>query len=101
MSELISWAAVLLTLALVAGLWRSVIGPTLADRLLAIQLLGTGGVALCVLLMAAFDQPVMLDVALVLALLAAVGAIALTRQHWHSDNDGQQPSIHREEGERR
>jgi len=38
-------ALLLLLITLAGGLIRSLLGPTLADRMLAIQLLGTGGVA--------------------------------------------------------
>lgn len=99
MSELMVGAAVLLMLALAIGLWRSVVGPTLPDRLLAIQLLGTGGAALCVLFMAAFENPDLLDIALVISLLAAVGAVALTRHNWQSQIDDDAGSTQSERGD--
>jgi multicomponent Na+:H+ antiporter subunit F len=78
-------AALLLLLTLVAGLLRALRGPTLEDRLLSVQLLGTGGVALLMLLATALQQPALVDVALVLALLAAIAAAALTRQEISDD----------------
>jgi multicomponent Na+:H+ antiporter subunit F len=71
---------VLLLLSLIAGLLRALIGPGLQDRMLSIQLIGTGGVALLILLSLQLAIPFLVDVALVLALLAAVAAAALTRR---------------------
>ncbi|MCB1772423.1 MAG: multiple resistance and pH regulation protein F [Gammaproteobacteria bacterium] len=62
------------------GLVRVMRGPTLADRLTSIQLLGTGGVGVLLLLSQLLRLPSLIDVALVLALLAAVIAAALTRR---------------------
>lgn len=73
---------VLLLLALVvlatmtAGLLRAFHGPTTADRMMAAQLLGTSGVAILLLLWPLFDLLALIDVALVLALLAAVAVAA-------------------------
>jgi len=83
MSEFTPWlliALLLLLLSLVAGLARALRGPTLQDRMLSVQLLGTGGVALLLLMASLQGMPSLLDVALVLALLAAVAAVALTRR---------------------
>ncbi len=73
-------AALLLFVTLVTGLIRALIGPSLQDRMLSIQLLGTGGVALLILLGLLLDIEALVDTALVLALLAAVAAAALTRR---------------------
>lgn len=75
--------ALLLTLA--GGLVRALRGPTVQDRMLSVQLLGTGGVALLLLMSALVASPPLLDVALVLALLAAVAAAALTRREVDRD----------------
>ncbi|MEJ2309924.1 MAG: monovalent cation/H+ antiporter complex subunit F [Gammaproteobacteria bacterium] len=73
-------AILLLLLTLATGLVRALLGPSLQDRMLSIQLLGTGGVGLLILLALQLDIPALIDVALVLALLAAVAAAALTRR---------------------
>lgn len=69
-----------LLLALSIGVVRALLGPTLGDRMLSVQLLGTGGVGLLLLLSYLQELPALLDVALVLSLLAAVAAAALTRR---------------------
>lgn len=73
---LVSLLVLLLTLML--GAVRALLGPTLEDRMLSVQLFGTGGVALLLLLGALVEVPALFDVALVLALLSAVAAAAFT-----------------------
>ena len=64
-------------LAVVAlGLVRILRGPTDADRIMAAQLLGTGGIAALLLIGAATDLSAAKDVALSLALLAAFASAA-------------------------
>lgn len=65
-------------LSLGAALWRVWLGPARADRMMAAQLIGTGGVALLVLLAPLQDWAV-LDVALALALLAALAAVGFVK----------------------
>lgn len=76
-------ALLLATIAL--GLLRALRGPSLEDRLMAGLLLGTGGVAFLLLLSLVLDASALLDVALLLALLAAVIAAALTRREVAND----------------
>jgi multicomponent Na+:H+ antiporter subunit F len=78
-------ALVLLLLTLLIGLARTIIGPSLQDRMLSVQLLGTGGVAVLLLMAALFRASALLDVALVLALLAVVAVAALTRRGENDD----------------
>jgi len=74
--------ALFLLLCLGAGMWRVLRGPTVADRMLAVQLFGTTAVAILLLLAQAMAIPALLDVALVFALLAAVTAVAFVRRAW-------------------
>ncbi len=63
-------------LAMVAlGLIRILRGPTEADRMMAAQLLGSGGIA-ALLLASAARLPSIVDVALTMALLAAFASVA-------------------------
>ena len=71
-------AAAVFVLATVAlGLIRILRGPGDVDRMMAAQLLGTGGVAALLLLGVATDMNAITDLALVLALLAAFASVAL------------------------
>lgn len=64
-------------LAMVAvGLIRVLHGPADADRMMAAQLLGTGGIAALLMMAAALGLTALVDVALVLALLAAFASVA-------------------------
>jgi len=77
--------SLLLLLTMVLGLLRALRGPSLQDRMLSVLLLGTGGVGLLLLLAFMLGQPALVDVALVLALLAAMTAAALTRRQAGDD----------------
>ena len=67
---------VLLTVA--ADLARILWGPAHADRMMAAQLCGTGGVATLLLVAGATDLAGVVDVALVLGLLAAFASVAFS-----------------------
>lgn len=69
-------AAAFILGAVALGLWRILRGPKDVDRILAPQLLGTGGVAALVLLGEASQESAVADVAVVLALLAAFASVA-------------------------
>ena len=77
--------AVLLLLTMVLGFLRALRGPSLQDRMLSVLLLGSGGVGLLLLLAFMLQQPALIDVALILALLAAMLAAALTRREASDD----------------
>jgi multicomponent Na+:H+ antiporter subunit F len=73
-------AAAGFVLAMVAlGLVRILRGPGDADRIMAAQLLGTGGIAALLLLSEAMNLPPAADVALILALLAAFVSVAFVK----------------------
>ena len=80
MSELLLIASVLLGFNLVLSLLAMLRQPTASDHMLSAQLLGTNGVGLMLLLALSREQSRLIDVALVLALLAAVVVIAFTRR---------------------
>ena len=80
---LLALAALLLALA--AGLLRALRGPGLEDRMLSVLLLGTGGTGMLLLMAFIFERAALVDVALVLALLAAMTAAALTRREAGDD----------------
>lgn len=76
MTDFLLAAALIVLGAVALGLMRLLYGPSDADRLMAAQLLGTGGMAVLALIAAATHTPAAVDVALVLALLAAFIAAA-------------------------
>ena len=76
MGEFLLAAASLILLAVAVGLARVLRGPSDVERLMALQLLGTGGIAALLLIAYATSVPGVDDVALGFALLAALAAIA-------------------------
>jgi multicomponent Na+:H+ antiporter subunit F len=72
-------SAFVILINIAASLVRVLKGPTRADRMMGAQLIGTGGVAILVLLSMVHQQPGVLDVALLLALLAALAAVAFVK----------------------
>jgi multicomponent Na+:H+ antiporter subunit F len=76
MSELLFVAAGLIMLTVAVGLARILRGSDDVERLMAVQLFGTGGIAALLLIAYATNVPGVEDVALGLALLAAFATIA-------------------------
>ena len=76
MNELLLAAAGLIVLTVAVGLARILRGSEDVERLMAVQLLGTGGIAALLLIAYATNVPGVEDVALGLALLAAFAIIA-------------------------
>lgn len=74
---------ILLTMAV--GLARIFRGPASSDRLMAAQLIGSGGVAVLLLLAAALQSVSVIDVALMLAILAVFASVGFV--NW-SGEDG-------------
>ena len=87
MTELLALSTLGLMLSLFLGLLRVLRGPGAGDRMLATQLIGTTGVGMLLLLSLLLDQPALIDVALILALLAAVAAAAFTGQQRETGHD--------------
>lgn len=69
----------LLSLTMMLAFIRLVRGPSLPDRVIALDLIGTLGMGMIALYAIARNQPALLDVAIVLALLSFLGTIAFAR----------------------
>ena len=63
----------------IAVAYRAVAGPTNQDRVLAVNILGTNTVIVLALLAVALDEPALVDIALVYALLNFALAIAISK----------------------
>ena len=79
MDEFLLSAAAFVLLMVALGLVRVARGPGYADRMMAAQLLGTGGIATLLLVGAAVGEAAVVDVALTLALLSAFASIAFVK----------------------
>jgi multicomponent Na+:H+ antiporter subunit F len=85
MDEFLLSAAAFVLLMVALGLVRVARGPGYADRMMAAQLLGTGGIGALLLVGAAVREVAVVDVALTLALLAAFTSIAFVKFMAHKD----------------
>jgi multicomponent Na+:H+ antiporter subunit F len=76
MPDFLFGAALFILGTIAIGLVRIFYSRQAADCMMAAQLIGTGGVAVLLLLAVATDTPSIVDVALMLALLAAFASAA-------------------------
>jgi multicomponent Na+:H+ antiporter subunit F len=76
---LVSIAELMISAAFFIALIRVVWGPTLPDRVVAVDLIGIS--AVCLMVVAAVDsnEPAFLDTAVVIALLGFLGTVAYAR----------------------
>jgi multicomponent Na+:H+ antiporter subunit F len=74
-----AWVALVLLITAFAGVLRTLWGPSTADRILGVQMMGTAGIAFLLVLAQWQQLDVWRDVALVLALLASVISAAMVQ----------------------
>ncbi len=86
MTTILTLLAVLLLASIAVGLTRVVRGPTVTDAMLAALLIGTTGTAIALLFAITLDISSALDVAMTLAVLAAVIGVAFVRCGWPGDD---------------
>lgn len=72
-------ALVLVSLALFLSALRMFRGPSLADRVVALELIASLMVGIIAVVSIVGDQPILIDVAIALALVGFLGAVAFAR----------------------
>lgn len=72
-------AAILIILAVALALYRGVKGPTIYDRVLAVNAIGTKTVVLLAIIGFIYGRPHFLDIALVYALINFIATIAILK----------------------
>lgn len=77
-------AAIALVVAIVLFLVRGLLGPTVYDRVLAANCIGTKTVLLLALLLFIHGRPEFVDIALVYALINFVGTLAVLKLVEHA-----------------
>ncbi|WP_019612360.1 cation:proton antiporter [Thioalkalivibrio sp. AKL7] len=80
----------LLSLALLLGFWRLYLGPTLPDRVVALELIASLTIGFIAVYVISSGRTPFIDVAMVLALtafLAAVGFARYLEKGGHRDDD--------------
>ncbi|WP_026279247.1 MULTISPECIES: monovalent cation/H+ antiporter complex subunit F [unclassified Thioalkalivibrio] len=81
---------VLLSIALLLGFWRLYLGPTLPDRVVALELIASLTIGFIAVYVISSGRTPFIDVAMVLALtafLAAVGFARYLEKGGHRDDD--------------
>jgi multicomponent K+:H+ antiporter subunit F len=79
LATVLPWAAGAFVVALLLAGWRLLRGPTLADRILALDTLYVNSVALLVLIGIYFDTAVFFEVALIIAMMGFVSTVVLAK----------------------
>lgn len=79
LATVLPWAAGAFVVALILSSWRLLRGPTLADRILALDTLYVNSVALLVLIGIYFDTALYFEVALIIAMMGFVSTVALAK----------------------
>ena len=92
MAEFLLAAAAFVVTMVALALWRVLRGPGAADRMMATQLLGTGGIAAVLLLGAATGEDAAVDIALTLALLAAFASFAFVKAKTSTPSEPDRPT---------
>lgn len=81
--SLLDWAIdiafLMLMVAMILSVYRLIRGPSLPDRVVALDLLTVLAVAFSALFAISADQPAFVDVAIALALVAFLATVALAR----------------------
>lgn len=78
-ADVFVFAAALFLVLAIALLYRVVRGPTMQDRVLAVNVLGTNAVVVLALLSVGLGEESLLDVALIYALLNFLMAVAISK----------------------
>lgn len=67
-----------LSVAMILLFVRFLLGPSIADRVIALDLLITTGIGMIAIYSIITDQPTFLDIAMILALIAFLGTVAFS-----------------------
>lgn len=68
----------LLSISIILIFIRFLMGPKMVDRIIALDLIITTGIGFISAYSILYDQPALLDVAMILALIAFLGTVAFT-----------------------
>lgn len=79
MLNLILGVTLFLAFMIVLSIYRALVGPTVSDRIIAINLMTTLVIAIIVLLAYYFDQPSFIDVAILYAMIGFLMTVAVVK----------------------
>lgn len=72
-------AFVMITIALILNLYRMIVGPTVMDRILALDTLYINAIALLILFSLYLGNTLYFEAALLIAVMGFVGTVALSK----------------------
>jgi len=75
----LDYMILLISLAMLVAFVRLILGPKLADRVVAFDTMGIMAISLLILLSLQYKSPLYLDVAFVFALIGFIGTIVFAR----------------------
>jgi multicomponent K+:H+ antiporter subunit F len=79
LAAVVPWAIVGFAVSMLLATWRLLRGPSLADRILALDTLYVNSMALLILVGLRFDTQLFFEAALLIAMLGFVGTVALSK----------------------
>lgn len=79
MALMVAWTIRFLVVSIVVSMVRVVIGPTVADRMIGLNLVAAQTLALLVLISVSMQRTILLDVALVYDIFGFLGILVMTR----------------------
>lgn len=78
--QMVLMAAILiLAVLLILGIIRSVLGPEIADRVIAVNMIGTIVIMMIAILSVMLDQNYLVDVCLIYAMISFLGVVVLCK----------------------
>jgi multicomponent Na+:H+ antiporter subunit F len=80
-------SSLFLLLTIIVGFVRLIKGPSLTDRILAVQLFGSTGISILLLFSAAFSLPSAINIALVFALLSVMTVAGFVKYINHDKHE--------------
>lgn len=80
MNNFFLFAAFFLGFTTLLCLYRVIIGPTLGDRIIGINVIGTKTIVMIAIISALFDESFFIDVVLVYALISFIGSFVIARE---------------------
>lgn len=77
MTKILTFAIVFMSIIIIGSMFRAIKGPSAADRLIAINVIGTKTIILILMISILFKEDYFVDVALVYALISFVASIVI------------------------
>lgn len=77
MTRILIFAIIFMSIIIIGSMYRAIKGPSAADRLIAINVIGTKTIILLLMISLVFRENYFVDVALVYALISFVASIVI------------------------